>query len=136
MYALLGPIRPVVEGTTNVLLSAHTRASDPQAVDLVHDCLKRADRARLRNAIISVSLHREDLADVLPQVSAPTLIATGTDHSGFTPDQARAAARLLPRGSVAIVPDAAFLLPLEAPDTCTDLVQQHWAKHSASSPSL
>lgn len=134
LYRLFGPIRPVVQGTTAVLLSPHTRASDREAVQLVHDCLKRANRAGLRNAITSISLHRQDLDDVLPHVPAPTLIVTGTDHHGFTPDQARAAARLLPAGSVAIVPDAAYLLPLEAPDACTELVHQHWAEQGASFP--
>jgi pimeloyl-ACP methyl ester carboxylesterase len=133
LYRRSGPGKLVVGPTTGILLSAHTRAGDPEAVELVHDCLRRADRARLHNAVVSVSLHRDDLTGVLSRVSVPTLIATGADHSGFTPDQARAAARLLVSGSVAVVPHAAYLPPLEAAPVCTELVQQFWARHPVGS---
>jgi pimeloyl-ACP methyl ester carboxylesterase len=136
LYRLFGPTRLVVRATTGILLSPHTRATDADAVDFVHECLKRADKALLRNAVVSTSLHRGDLTGVLSQVSAPTLIATGADHTGFTPDQARVAARLLPSGSVAVVPHAAYLLPLEAPTACAELVQELWAHHPVASSSI
>jgi pimeloyl-ACP methyl ester carboxylesterase len=136
LYWLFGPTRLVVGATTDILLSPHTRGRDPEAVELVHECLERADKALLRNAVVSTSLHRGDLTGVLPQVSVPTLIVTGADHTGFTPDQARVAARLLPFGSVAVVPHSAYLLPLEAPTACAELVQQLWARHPVASSSI
>jgi pimeloyl-ACP methyl ester carboxylesterase len=136
LYRTVGPGTLVVGPTTDVLLSAHTRATDSEAVELVHDCLRRADRTRLRNAVVSVSLHRGDLTGVLPQVSAPTLIATGADHSGFTPAQARTAAGLLVSGSVAVIPRTAYLPPLEAASACTELVEQFWACHPVGSLSV
>ena len=98
----------VLSGVTEVLLSAHTRADDPEAVELVRDSLRHANRRMLRNAVVSISLRREDLTALLPEIAAPTLMITGSDHSGFTPVQAEAAARLTRNGRTAVVPDAAL----------------------------
>lgn len=127
LYRLRGPTRQVVDGTTAVLLSPRTIERNPDAVALVHDCLRRADRRMLRNAIVSISMRRPDLADQLRRVTQPALIVTGTDHHGFTPEQARQAAELLAHGEAAILPDTAYLAPLEAPAACADLVLALWA---------
>jgi len=84
VHGVLGPIELVLTGVAEVLLSAHTRKHDPAAVELVRDSLRHANRRMLRNAVISISLRREDLTDLLPAVTAPTLMITGSDHSGFT----------------------------------------------------
>lgn len=128
VHGVLGPIELVLSGVTDVLLSSHTRASDPEAVDLVRDSLRSANRRMLRNAVRSISLGREDLTGLLPRITTPTLIATGSDHAGFTPAQARAAASLIPHGHAVIVADAAYLAPLEAPTTTATLIRDFWAK--------
>lgn len=130
-HRMLGPVGFIRSGVTNVLLSAATRKRDPEAVALVGDCLVRAGRAALRNAVVSISLHRPDLTDRLPGLSVPALFVTGSDHKGWTPEQARAASRLVPQGSCAVVDGAAYLVPLEAPAETTDLVRRFW---SASVP--
>jgi pimeloyl-ACP methyl ester carboxylesterase len=129
LYWLRGPSSTVVDGATTVLLSPHTLAHDPAAVRLVHDSLRRADRRMLRTAVRSISLNRTNLSDQLHQVTAPTLIVTGADHHGFTPEQARTAATLAPNATAAVVPDAAYLVPLEAPEHSTRLLHQFWAEH-------
>ncbi len=131
LYGASGPSPMVVKGTTNVLLSARTRSHDPEAVALVHDCLRRADRGMLRNAVVSVSLRRPDLTDLLRQVTQPALIVTGADHHGFTPQQARAAAQLLQHGEVATIPDTAYLVPLEQPDAVAKLLSDFWTTQDA-----
>ena len=97
VYGVLGPIELVRSGVTEALLSPHTRANDPEAVVLVRDNLRHANRRMLRNAVRSISLGREDLTALLPRIEAPTLMITGSDHAGFTPTQAEAAARLSPK---------------------------------------
>lgn len=131
VYQLLGPIEIVTSGVTDVLLSPHTREHDPEAVDLVRTSLRQADRRMLSNAVKSISLDRTDVTGLLPEVTAPILMITGRDHAGFTPDQAAAAGRLLRRGEVAVVPDAAYLVPLEAPETTASLVSEFWARSTA-----
>ncbi|MET0781687.1 MAG: alpha/beta hydrolase [Microbacterium sp.] len=127
LYRLLGPSSTIVDATTEVLLSQRTIQSNPDAVALVHDCLRRADRRMLRNAIVSISMRRPDLGDPLARVRQPVLIVTGADHHGFTPEQARASVRALARGQFAVLPDTAYLAPLEAPAASADLVLGLWA---------
>ncbi|MEZ7239045.1 alpha/beta hydrolase [Rhodococcus sp. GXMU-t2271] len=126
-HRMLGPVGFIRSGVTNVLLSATTRERDPEAVALVEDCLVRADRAALRNAVVSISLHRPDLTGRLPGLPVPTLFVTGSDHKGWTPEQTRAASRLVPHASCAVVDGAAYLVPLEAPAETTDLIRRFWA---------
>jgi pimeloyl-ACP methyl ester carboxylesterase len=134
VHAALGPSELVLTGVTEVLLSAHTRDHDPEAVELVRDNLRRANRRTLRNAVISISLRREDLTDLLPSIAAPTLMVTGSDHSGYTPAQAEAAADLTPNGRTAVVPDAAYLVPLEAPAATSTLIREFWARSTVTVP--
>lgn len=126
-YRLIGPARFLIDGVVEVQLSPATRERDPAAVAMTVDFLKHADRRRLYNAIVSISLGRQDLDDRLAGLSIPTLFITGADHSGFTPDEARAAISQVPRGAMAVVPDAAYLIPLEQPARSAELIRGFWA---------
>lgn len=125
-YRLLGPAKFLTDGVAEVQLSAATRARDPEAVALTTDFLRAVDRRRLYNAIRSISLGREDLTARLPRIGIPTLFVTGSDHSGFTPDEARAAIAQVRGGRVEVVSDAAYLIPLEQPDRTTEIIQEFW----------
>lgn len=125
---LFGPVGSIVTGIREVLLSPTTRAQDPEAVRLVVDCLSSMNRAALVNAVISISLRRPDRTPQLAQIRCPTLFVTGSDHTGWTPEQARAAGRLLADGATEVIPNAAYLIPLEAPDRTVQLVRNLWAQ--------
>ena len=127
VYRLLGPVGFIRNAIAEALLSPATHARNPQAVDYVRAQIGGADRRRLRNAVVSISLGREDLTGQLPDIRVPTLFVTGADHTGFTPDQARAAIALVPGGQLAIVPDAAYLGPLEQPEATARVVRRFWA---------
>lgn len=127
VYRLLGPVGFIRNAVAEVLLSPATRERDPAAVDYVRAQIGSADRRWLRNAVVSISLGREDLTGHLPDVRVPTLFVTGADHTGFTPEQARAAIALVPGGQLAIVPDAAYLAPLEQPEATRQILQEFWA---------
>lgn len=127
VYRLLGPIGYLTDAVAEALLSEHTRTSDPAAVALVRDSFACAHRAGLANAVVSISLKREDLRPVLPALLAPTLFITGSAHPDWSPEQMRAAAALLPHGSTRVLDGAAYLVPLEAPDEFTRSVHEFWA---------
>ncbi|MFN8192759.1 MAG: alpha/beta fold hydrolase [Nocardioidaceae bacterium] len=137
-YRLLGPARFIVDGVVTTMLSPTTRATDPEAVSILRSTVIGANRTRLRNAVVSISLHREDLAPLLPEIAAPTLMITGEQHAGWTPAQAAAAVTALRDGRVEVVPDAAYLVPLERPREVAELVRAFWAQtrtdKSASTP--
>jgi len=127
-YLVLGPASFIRSGVADVLLSERSRRENPAAVDLVSDCLRNAGRRSLANVIRSISLRRSDLDALLPQVTAPTLMVTGAEHSGWTPAQVDAAVSRLPVGRSAVVADAAYLIPLERPERATALILDLWAE--------
>ena len=129
LHRLFGPTRLLRDSITDALLSQRTRAKDPDAVDLVQDCFTNADRAGLRNAVVSISLRRRDLGPLLPSIQVPTLIVTGSEHRDWTPELARNAGRSLPQGSVSVLDGAAYLGPLETPREFIRLVRHFWASH-------
>jgi len=117
-----------------VILSARTRTEDPTAVALVDDSLVHANPTGLRNAIVSISLRRPDLTQRIAGLPVPSLFVTGSDHKGWTPQQASAASLLLPGGSAAVVADAAYLIPLENPVATIQLVRRFWIDHFSTAP--
>jgi pimeloyl-ACP methyl ester carboxylesterase len=127
LYRLLGPAGFIRNAVAEVLLSPATRERDPAAADYVRAQIGSADRRRLRNAVESISLGREDLTGLLPDIRVPTLFMTGAHHTGFTPEQARESIDLVPGGQLATVPDAAYLVPLEQPDETARVVRTFWA---------
>jgi pimeloyl-ACP methyl ester carboxylesterase len=132
VHRAVGPIRFLTGSVVDAMLSQHTRATDPDAIAITADGFREADRAGLRNAVVSISLRRPDLTPDLPRIQVPTLFITGADHPDWSPEQARAAARLLRLGSTAVLDDASYLGPLEAPGECVRIVREFWARHDAA----
>jgi pimeloyl-ACP methyl ester carboxylesterase len=127
VYRIVGMVGFLSGGICEALLSPRTRSNDPEAVALVLDCLRTMERRALANAMVSISLGRPDLPPRLAAIRCPTVFVTGSDHSEWTLDQAEAKSRLLADGSVAVVPDTAYLTPLEAPAETVRIVRDHWA---------
>lgn len=135
VYRVAGMIGYLSGGIVEALLSPKTRANDPEAVALVLDCLRTMERRALANAMHSISLRRPDLTPLLGAIQCPTVFVTGADHAGWTPEQAEAKRRLLADGSVAVVPDTAYLTPLEAPAETIRIVRDLWGASQLPQPS-
>lgn len=134
VYRVAGMVDYLSDGITDALLSPRTRTGDPEAVTLVRTCLRAMERRALANAMTSISLGRPDLTPRLASIRCPTLFVTGSDHPEWTPDLAEASSRLLAIGSVAVVPDTAYLIPLEAPEETIRLVRELWVDRPQRSP--
>ena len=128
-YRVVGMVDVLSRGIRDALLSPRTRADDPEATALVVDCLRALKRPALVNAMLSISLGRPDLTPRLSAIRCPTLFTTGPDHAEWSPAQAEATSRLLASGSVAVVPDTAYLTPLEAPEATIRLVRDLWSTY-------
>ncbi len=126
LYRVVGMIDFLSSGIVDALLSPRTRAGDPGAVALVLDCLRTMERRALANAMVSISMRRPDLTPRLAAVRCPTIFVTGSDLPDWVPDLAEAKSRLLADGSVAVIPDTAYLTPLEAPAATVRLVRDLW----------
>jgi pimeloyl-ACP methyl ester carboxylesterase len=127
VYRVVGMVGFLSSGVTDALLSPRTRADDPKAVALVLDSLRTIDRRSLANAMLSISLGRPDLTPRLSDVGCPTVFVTGDHHAEWTAEQAMDKSRLLVKGSVVVVPDTAYLTPLEAPEATLDILRGLWA---------
>ncbi|MDQ2897667.1 MAG: alpha/beta hydrolase, partial [Actinomycetota bacterium] len=126
LYRLIGPVGPLLKAVEDGLLAPQTRAWDPEAVRLVADALRHAQRRGMWIAMRSLMLARPDLSRVLADVSAPTLFITGDELATWNHADARAAAGRLRHGSAAVVPGTRHLTPLEAPSAVTALVTDFW----------
>jgi pimeloyl-ACP methyl ester carboxylesterase len=135
VYRVAGMIGYLSGGIVDALLSPRTRANDPEAVNLVLDCLRSMERRALANAMRSISLGRPDLTPRLGAIRCPTVFVTGADHSGWTPGQAEAKCRLLATGAVAVIPDTAYLTPLEDPAETIRIVRDLWGASQLPQPS-
>ncbi|MBO9626678.1 MAG: alpha/beta fold hydrolase [Microbacterium sp.] len=131
LYRTLGPIPLAVNALLRALLSETTRTSDPEAVGYVTRCLRGANRRGLVNAMRSISLQRPDLRPLLPGIDTPVLLVATPGNPLWTPEQARAAAALMPRAEVAVVERAGHLTPLEAPEESIELLRALWASATA-----
>jgi pimeloyl-ACP methyl ester carboxylesterase len=132
LYRLVGPVGPLVKAVERGLLSPQTRATDPDAVRLVGDGLRHADRRGMYTAMRSVMLARPDLTPVLSDIAAPTLMVTGDELPVLTPSDARAAAAKLPHGTSAVIAATRHLAPLEAATAVVELVVAFWRDGAGS----
>ena len=140
VYSVVGMVSYLSSGIRDALLSPTTRAKNPEAVAVVLDSLRTMRRRNLANAMVSISLQRPDLTPRLGAIRCPTVFVTGSDHPEWTADQAEAGSRLLLAGTAVVVPDTAYLTPLEAPEETIRIVRGCWAtsvdlKPSRSAPS-
>ncbi len=126
LYRLVGPVRPLLKAVEGGLLAPQTRAADPEAVRLVADTIRHAQRRGMWIAMRSLMLARPDLSRVLADVSAPTLFITGDELATWNLADAQAAAGRMRHGSAALVPGTRHLTPLEAPSAVTVLVTDFW----------
>lgn len=77
--------------------------------------------------MMSISPGRPDLAPRLGAIRCPTVFVTGSDHAEWTGDLAEATSRLLATGLAAVIPDTAYLTPLEAPAEVARIVRDLWS---------
>ena len=128
VYRVTGMVDFLSSGICDALLSSRTRSNDPEAVAQVRDSLRTMERRALANAMVSISLERPDLTHRLSSIRCPTVFVTGADHREWTADQAEATSRMVALGSAAVVPETAYLIPLEAPEATIRYVRDLWAR--------
>jgi pimeloyl-ACP methyl ester carboxylesterase len=67
-------------------------------------------------AQIHALLNRPEVESLLPQLTCPVLVATGSEDRWSPPDQHAAMAALIPDARLVVVEGSGHMLPLEAPD--------------------
>lgn len=126
IYAVAGP-RPFIRAITAALLGPEARHVAPQAVSLVAEAFRRADRRGMYRTLMSVMLKRPDLTSTLGDIDCPALILGAVDDPAWIPAQASDAATLLNLGSSDLLPGAGRVAPLLIfPSVLAEVVTSFW----------
>ena len=96
----------------------------PASVDAVRQRLLANDERSYADAYEVFATADADLASRAAEITAPTLVATGSDDRRSTPAMAAALAAALPRGRSVILPGLRHLTALEAPQLVADLIDE------------
>ncbi len=125
LYRLIGPA-PVAGKITEALLSAETRASDPDATRSIKKHLDGVPRRAAQLTMQSVMLNRADLTQVARVLNTPVMLVAGEDDPMWTAETCRREAAELRDGQCAIIPGSRHLPPLEAPNETVAALRQWW----------
>jgi 3-oxoadipate enol-lactonase len=71
------------------------------------------------------AIQRMDLRDLLPRISAPTLLIAGAEDPATPPEHAELIAAKIPDARVEVLSPAAHLASIEQPDTVSRLIADH-----------
>jgi pimeloyl-ACP methyl ester carboxylesterase len=127
LYRAVGPLDVLAKPVYAALLGPDAHTTDPEAYNLVADAFRCPDRRGMYVAMRSAMLGRQDLTETIRALTTRTLIATGTDDSLWTPDQARSAAAQMPNATAAILPGAGHVAPLlHSADALAMLLTGFW----------
>lgn len=107
-----------------ILPTMYSRHQPPP--DLARVFRRMAERVGPRRFLAQLSSQatRTDARGVLPMITAPSLIACGTEDALCPPEFHRDIADRLPDAELHLVPGAGHLLPLEAPGTTAGLLNR------------
>ena len=101
------------------------RTSEPEVVEQVRTTMLSNHRASYVAAYRVFAEADAELWPRLPSVRVPTLVVTGEEDRGSTPEMARRLARAIPEARSAIVSGAGHLLPLQCPNELVRLILEH-----------
>jgi len=79
-------------------------------------------------AQIDALIARRAAEDLLPQITCPTLVMTGSEDSWSPPQQHHAVAAALPNSELVIVEGAGHMIQLEAPEAVNDAIARWLAR--------
>jgi len=84
------------------------------------------------DAQIHALLTRPEVESLLPEITCPTLVITGSEDTWAGPEQHRAIAAAIPASELVIVEGAGHMLPFEAPAAVNDAIAAWLSRPAAS----
>jgi len=130
VYGLLGAAPPLRRAVVETLLAEHTRATDPEAVEIVTRAFRTGDKVGMHRVMQSMMLQRPDLSHHLPGITVPAMIVSGSEDPTFSSSRATAVAAALPTGSAVTIEGAGHLPPVERPADLARAVRVLWERAS------
>ncbi len=124
IFTWAGP-RPLRKPVEKILFGP-TYLADPRSkaeVDEWMEELSGLDRNGLKKAIYGV-IEREPIHSEIGRITAPTLVAVGSDDVATTRDKSEAIVAAIPGARLEIIPDAGHSSSVEQPDFVSDLIDE------------
>jgi 3-oxoadipate enol-lactonase len=122
---LLHGTAPVAEAVTPRWVAPAFAAAHPERMAAYRAMFAAADPAGYAGCC--VALAGMDLTDALSRITAPTLVAVGSDDGATPPELSQALAEAIPSARLAIIEGAAHLPSLDRPAEVGRLVVEHLA---------
>lgn len=96
------------------LLGPDTKSNRPDVVSQITATMQRAPAQAVAATLLGLAT-RPDRTLILPQICVPTLILVGEDDVITPPAEAQSMAEAIPDVTLAIIPEAGHMAPLENP---------------------
>lgn len=123
----LGPVGPVRNGILAGMLTEASAAREPVR-QVVVESLARPTRRSMALAVRSFILNRVDVTAELTGITVPSLFVASDDRGDWSPEDAEAAAGLVPSAEAVTIRGARTLIPLEQPEALAVQVHDFWAR--------
>jgi 3-oxoadipate enol-lactonase len=117
-----GGMAALADGVIERWLGADFRAAQPGPTARLRDQLLRCDPAGYMATAQAVAA--VDWLERLPQVGCPTLVIAGGRDTGTPPEMAQAIAEAVPNARLELLPEAAHMSVVEAPERFATLVRE------------
>lgn len=102
------------EGFVKNVFAAGTFSSNPQAVELIKNIIKRTPAMSIAGTLLALA-SRTDTTSSLNRIAIPTLILVGENDVTTPPAQSEKMHKLIPGSEMHIIPEAAHMSNLENP---------------------
>lgn len=127
LLRVAGPIGPARAGILTGMLSDDS-ASQDAVRRIVLESLGRPTRRSLSLAVRSFILNRVDVTATVATIGVPSLFVASDDRGDWSPEDAMAAAELVPGAEAVTVHGARTLIPLEQPAALADHLRRFWER--------
>ena len=113
---LVGNTRFWGKGVARSMLAKSTHADHPERVDAFVSAFTSFDRKAATMTTRTILTRAAGLGEVLPNLTAPTVILMGAEDALYPPSGAMPIAQLAPNARIEVVPGCAHLAPIDAPE--------------------
>lgn len=115
----------IIDAAVERWFSPAFRQSRPETIAAIRERLKRNDRYGFLSAYRVFAEADDALAGSAGAIDCPTLVATGENDIGSTPDMTRRLAAAIPGARAEILPGLAHMAPVEGADAVAGLLMEY-----------
>lgn len=127
LLRVAGPVGPARAGILSGMLTDDS-ASQDAVRRIVVESLERPTRRSMTLAVRSFILNRVDVTETVAAIGVPSLFVASDDRGDWSPEDARAAAAVVPGAEAVTVHGARTLIPLEQPTALADHLRRFWER--------